>query len=88
MLLDSKNIVKLADFGLATQLKRGELLKDHFGTPRYQAPEVYLRKIEYNGFEADVWTLGILLYELVCGLLNARSDFISVRILIGKGELR
>lgn len=35
------------------------------GTPWYMAPEVILEK-PYS-FEADIWSLGCIIYELVCG---------------------
>ena len=37
------------------------------GTPHYMAPEVFEGK-GYS-FEADYWSLGILLYEFICGRL-------------------
>jgi len=42
------------------------------GTPEYMAPEIYL-KIPY-GFEVDVWSLGITLYELATGSLITRTN--------------
>nr|CAG4638347.1 EOG090X03P9 [Cyclestheria hislopi] len=58
--------VKIADFGLATQLSRPD--EKHMtmcGTPNYISPEVATRSS--HGLEADVWGLGCLLYTLLVG---------------------
>ncbi|GBP13683.1 hypothetical protein EVAR_101526_1, partial [Eumeta japonica] len=44
--------VKIADFGLATQLKRPDERHDVCGTPNYISP----RSVRY-GLPADVWGL-------------------------------
>lgn len=66
LLLTSKMQVKIADFGLATQLNRSD--EKHLtmcGTPNYISPEVATRSS--HGLEADVWGLGCMLYTLLVG---------------------
>jgi serine/threonine protein kinase len=41
LLLDSKNNVKLADFGLSSVMNDGHFLKTSCGSPSYAAPEVF-----------------------------------------------
>ncbi|XP_034840474.1 serine/threonine-protein kinase PLK4 [Maniola hyperantus] len=58
--------VKIADFGLATQLNGPD--EKHVtmcGTPNYISPEVASR--ELHGLPADVWGLGCMLYTLLVG---------------------
>ncbi|GBF87955.1 calcium-dependent kinase [Raphidocelis subcapitata] len=57
--------LKLADFGLSAFFKPGQRMKHLVGSPYYVAPEV-LRK-DYNQ-AADMWSLGVILYILLCGL--------------------
>lgn len=61
ILFDGRGHVKVADFGLAKELKNTDLAKSHLGTPLYMAPEV-VRKQPY-GSRADMWSLGCILYE-------------------------
>jgi serine/threonine protein kinase len=62
-----KIIVKLADFGLARSYIDSEelLMKTICGSPLYMAPEVILVK-EYDS-KADLWSFGIIMYELLFG---------------------
>ena len=71
--------IKVVDFGLANycnpQEDRGlRSLRTQCGSPHYASPEV-LRGERYSGTLADIWSLGVLLYAMVCGSLpfNARS---------------
>lgn len=68
--------VKIADFGLATQLSRPDE-KHHTmcGTPNYISPEVATRSS--HGLEADVWGLGCLLYTLLVGRPPFDTDAIK-----------
>ena len=65
LLLTEKLDVKLADFVLATILEyEGERKRTICGTPNYIAPEV----LEGNhSYEADIWSLGVILYTLLVG---------------------
>eukprot|EP00457_Paulinella_chromatophora_P003033 gb/GEZN01003038.1/.p1 GENE.gb/GEZN01003038.1/~~gb/GEZN01003038.1/.p1 ORF type:complete len:618 (+),score=102.51 gb/GEZN01003038.1/:121-1974(+) len=68
VIMDANNICKIADFGLA-HAKKSDPSKTGFygmaGTPCYMAPEV-LKKQKY-GVKADVFSLGIILSELLIG---------------------
>eukprot|EP00850_Spirogloea_muscicola_P014691 SM000107S14057 [mRNA] locus=s107:225408:232456:+ [translate_table: standard] len=56
---------KIADFGLAVVLNGAERLAEFVGSPYYVAPEVILGT---HGVEADVWSLGVILYILLSGV--------------------
>ncbi|CAL6405524.1 unnamed protein product [Bathycoccus prasinos] len=68
LLLDSKNNVKIADFGLSNVMRDGHFLKTSCGSPNYAAPEVISGKL-YSGPEVDVWSCGVIMYALLCGSL-------------------
>ncbi|GJP81177.1 hypothetical protein CLOP_g11344 [Closterium sp. NIES-67] len=55
--------VRVGDFGLAYQLPRDKAIVGLAGSAPYEAPEV-LARAPY-GCEADVWSLGVLLYALL-----------------------
>ncbi|XP_019891073.2 serine/threonine-protein kinase par-1 [Musca domestica] len=68
LLLDNNMNIKIADFGFSNNFKVGELLATWCGSPPYAAPEVFEGK-QYTGPEIDIWSLGVVLYVLVCGAL-------------------
>ncbi|XP_052403044.1 serine/threonine-protein kinase SIK1-like [Carassius gibelio] len=68
LLLDSNMRIKLADFGFGNFYIPGKSLSTWCGSPPYAAPEVFEGK-EYEGPSLDIWSLGVLLYVLVCGTL-------------------
>lgn len=57
--------LKIADFGLATLLRPNQMMNVACGTPGYVAPEI-LRGVAY-GKEVDMWSIGVILYILLCG---------------------
>jgi serine/threonine-protein kinase len=62
--------VKITDFGLAKVLDGGEALTETgavLGTPTYMAPEQARGRVAEVGPAADVYALGVLLYELLTG---------------------
>ncbi|XP_059895757.1 serine/threonine-protein kinase SIK1 [Gadus macrocephalus] len=68
LLLDANMNIKLADFGFGNFYNAGEPLATWCGSPPYAAPEVFEGK-EYEGPQLDIWSLGVVLYVLVCGSL-------------------
>ena len=62
LLIDEKNILKLCDFGWAVKLNNDKRTT-FCGTVEYMAPEM-IKKQKYDE-TIDIWSLGILLYELV-----------------------
>eukprot|EP00002_Diphylleia_rotans_P015052 TRINITY_DN2914_c0_g1_i6.p1 TRINITY_DN2914_c0_g1~~TRINITY_DN2914_c0_g1_i6.p1 ORF type:complete len:401 (+),score=86.36 TRINITY_DN2914_c0_g1_i6:71-1273(+) len=63
ILICNNGILKLADFGVARILKGSEYAHTNIGTPYYLSPEQW-KDQPYNE-KADMWSLGIVIYELV-----------------------
>ncbi|XP_073000619.1 CBL-interacting serine/threonine-protein kinase 21 isoform X2 [Typha latifolia] len=68
LLLDNKGNLKVSDFGLSVLRKPGGLLSTACGSPSYVAPEVIVHK-NYEGAAADLWSCGVILFELLAGYL-------------------
>eukprot|EP00045_Choanoeca_perplexa_P009186 m.87627 g.87627 ORF g.87627 m.87627 type:complete len:628 (-) comp14786_c0_seq1:88-1971(-) len=70
LLLDNDHNIKLIDFGLVGHPGHinSDLLRTCCGSAAYAAPEL-IRGERYLGPPADMWSLGILLYALLCGFL-------------------
>jgi len=66
IMITSTNTVRLIDFGLSKASRSNKQLTTVAGTPYYMAPEVLDGAY---GKGADLWSLGVLLYTLVCGYL-------------------
>jgi tetratricopeptide (TPR) repeat protein/tRNA A-37 threonylcarbamoyl transferase component Bud32 len=98
VLLEHDGTPKVADFGLAKRLDTAELGRgtdgeapnltrtgDILGTPSYMAPEQAEGKREV-GPAADIWALGVILYELLTGRLPFRGLSAVETILKVMGE--
>uniref|UniRef100_A0A8C5DFV1 non-specific serine/threonine protein kinase n=1 Tax=Gouania willdenowi TaxID=441366 RepID=A0A8C5DFV1_GOUWI len=86
LLLDHNLNIKIADFGFSNLFSRGQLLKTWCGSPPYAAPELFEGK-EYDGPKVDIWSLGVVLYVLVCGALpfdGSTLQNLRARVLSGK----
>ena len=64
LLLDDRNNIKVADFGMASLQPQGNMLETSCGSPHYACPEV-IRGDKYDGTSADVWSLGVILFALL-----------------------
>ncbi|XP_021236938.1 maternal embryonic leucine zipper kinase isoform X1 [Numida meleagris] len=75
LLIDEEHNLKLIDFGLCAKPKGGldYRLNTCCGSPAYAAPELIQGKA-YIGSEADIWSMGVLLYALLCGFLPFDDD--------------
>ncbi|AGF85177.1 kinase [Moumouvirus goulette] len=64
-----KLIVKLADFGLAREFSKcgDELMKSICGSPAYMAPEILLEPNAGYDSKIDIWSFGIIMYQLLFG---------------------
>ena len=63
LLIDKEGNVKLADFGLAREIRSRPPYTDYVSTRWYRAPEVLLRSLSYNS-PIDMWACGAIMAEL------------------------
>ncbi|CAK5069238.1 unnamed protein product [Meloidogyne enterolobii] len=70
LLLTQELQLKVIDFGLCARPLNGltRPLETCCGSPAYAAPEL-IQNQSYFGNEADIWSMGVLLYALLCGTL-------------------
>ncbi|XP_039188075.1 serine/threonine-protein kinase BRSK2 isoform X4 [Crotalus tigris] len=73
LLLDEKNNIRIADFGMASLQVGDSLLETSCGSPHYACPEV-IRGEKYDGRKADVWSCGVILFALLVGALPFDDD--------------
>ena len=62
---------KVCDFGFAA-INTGKL-KENCGTFNYMAPEIFEKKC-YDGFKADIFSLGVVLFTLVTGVYGFKYE--------------
>jgi serine/threonine protein kinase len=69
VLFDADGTPKVADFGLAKRENSEDAVAsgDQVGTPAYMCPEQARGQSKFVGPTADVWSLGVVLYECLTG---------------------
>ncbi|XP_036159944.1 testis-specific serine/threonine-protein kinase 1-like [Myotis myotis] len=88
LLLDKDFNIKLSDFGFSKRCLRDDsgrltLSKTFCGSAAYAAPEV-LQGIPYQPKVYDVWSLGVILYIMVCGSMPYDDSNIKKMLRIQK----
>lgn len=76
LLADQKRtIVKLTDFGFIREFnpQSRKFLSTICGTTVYMAPEL-LTGQKYSGFAIDIWSMGVILYTMLNGMLPFDDD--------------
>lgn len=63
LLLNSKSVLKIADFGLAREVRSMPPYTDYVSTLWYRAPELLLRSTNYNS-AVDIFALGCVMVRL------------------------
>ncbi|OMJ69219.1 hypothetical protein SteCoe_33114 [Stentor coeruleus] len=67
--------IKIGDFGFARQVSNS-MVQSILGTPLYMAPEIY--NDTFYTYKADVWSLGVVFYELIYGVTPFEALSIEV----------
>ena len=75
LMLDQEGYLKIIDFGLAKVLGPRQTTDSVCGTPAYMAPEVI--QGEMYRFEAEWWSVGIVLYEMMFGVTPFSSNSVG-----------
>jgi NIMA (never in mitosis gene a)-related kinase len=62
--LNKDETIKLGDMNVSKEADQNGLNYTQTGTPYYASPEVW--RDEPYGFKSDIWSLGCVIYEMIC----------------------
>ena len=84
ILFDKNKTPKIIGFSYSSFYTKKQKLKDSFGSLCYACPEI-IEEESYDPELADVWSLGVILYVMVCGYLpfSEENDFKNRELIIG-----
>lgn len=68
LMFNENKILKIIDFGLSNICSDNQTLSTPCGSPCYASPEMILNDY-YDGKIIDIWSLGVILYAMICGYL-------------------
>jgi serine/threonine protein kinase len=88
ILIDARGEPILTDFGIA---RRGDVTRltqegDLLGTPAYMSPEQLAGQVDAMGPACDVYSLGVVLYELITGTTPFQGDLVQIASQIALDE--
>lgn len=76
LLLTGSYNIKIADFGFALRTKSGVLSETYCGSSAYAAPEVLFGQ-PYNPKQADIWSVGVVLFIMLTKSLPFDNEQLS-----------
>ncbi len=81
-MIDTRGEPVIMDFGLARRSRKGDARLTQqgevMGTPAYMAPEQISGDVEQMGPATDIYSLGVILYELLAGRLPFTGDIMAL----------
>ena len=87
ILFDKNSRPKLIGFGYSSFYEKNKKIEGAYGSLCYACPEI-INEQPYNPELADVWSLGVILYVLVCGYLPfCEEEDSKNKILISEGKI-
>ena len=87
ILFDKNNRPKIVGFGYSSFYEKNKKVEGAFGSLCYACPEI-IDEQPYDPELADVWSLGVILYVIICGYLPfSDEDDNKNKILISEGKI-
>jgi len=80
--------VKIVDFGIAGLVQDDKPEKSKAGSLRYMAPEILSRENIEARPSIDIWSIGCILFALVCGELPFNGSSREIKSKVQKGEFQ